>query len=183
MQIRPAADFNNPGFTQDDGHPVVCVNWHDAKAYTTWLSQKTKFPYRLPSEIEREYVTRAGSASAFWWGDSISSDQANYDGEHAYGKSKKGVFRQKTVSANSFRANPFGLFNVHGNVTEWTEDCYQVYPISEASQSQSQCSDRVYRGGNWLDEPGLVRAASRRRNQPNFRPPRCPEWVRPVLPA
>ena len=88
-------------------HPVINVNWDDAKAYVAWLSRKTGKTYRLLSEAEREYVTRAGTTTPFWWGSSISTRQANYDGNHLRQRSK-GEYRQKTMPVNSFQAEPVG---------------------------------------------------------------------------
>ena len=83
--------FRNPGFAQDDRHPVVCVSWDDAKAFAAWLSKKTSKPYRLLTEAEREYATRAGTTTPFWWGSSISPEQANYDdNNNSYGGGSKG---------------------------------------------------------------------------------------------
>ena len=104
--------------------PVIKVNWNDAKAYAAWLSKKTGKEYRLLSEAEREYVTRAGTTAAFWWGSSISTTQANYDGNYTYNGGAKGEYRRKTLPVRSFAANPWGLYQVHGNVWEWTEDCW-----------------------------------------------------------
>jgi formylglycine-generating enzyme required for sulfatase activity len=87
--------------------PVIGVNWDDAKAYAAWLSRKTGKTYRLLSEAEREYVTRAGTKTPFWWGSSISPKQANYDGDYAYAGGAKGEFRQQTMPADSFEANPW----------------------------------------------------------------------------
>ena len=105
--------------------PVINVNWDDAKAYVAWLSRKTGKTYRLLSEAEREYVARAGTTTPFWWGSTISTSQANYDGNSTYGSGSKGEYRQKTVPVDSFQPNPWGLYQVHGNVWEWTEDCYK----------------------------------------------------------
>ena len=106
-----------------DKRPVINVNWDDAQAYVAWLSRKTGKTYRLLSEAEREYVTRAGTTTPFWCGPSISTSQANYDGNHTYGSGSKGEYRQKTMPVDSFQPNPWGLYQVHGNVWEWTEDC------------------------------------------------------------
>ena len=100
--------------------PVINVSWHDAKAYVEWLSRKTGRTYRLLSEAEREYAARAGTATPFWWGSSISTEQANYDGNVVYGGGPNGEYRQRTLSVESFQPNPCGLYQVHGNVLEWT---------------------------------------------------------------
>jgi formylglycine-generating enzyme required for sulfatase activity len=119
----PSKSWRDPGFSQDDRHPVVCVSWKDAQAYIEWLREKTGKVYRLPSEAEWEYAARAGTVTPFWWGKSITPDQANYDGNYVYkGGGSKGAYREKTVPVNSFEASPWGLYQVHGNVWEWCED-------------------------------------------------------------
>src|SRR5712664_211389 len=75
--------------------------------------------YRLLSEAEREYMTRAGTTTPYWWGSLISTSEANYDGNYTYGPSPKGEYRKQTVSVDSFKPNPWGLYQVHGNVFEW----------------------------------------------------------------
>jgi formylglycine-generating enzyme required for sulfatase activity len=157
----------SPGFEQDDRHPVVCVSWDDAKAYGAWISKVTSKPYRLLSEAEREYVTRAGTTTPFWWGPSISTAQANYNGNYVYGAGSKGEYRQTTVPVGTFTANPWGLYNVHGNVWDWTEDCwhesYQGAPADgSAWTTGGDCSRRVRRGGSFsYGGPAYLRAASR----------------------
>ena len=97
----PSKSWRDPGFAQDDSHPVVRVNWDDAQAYVTWLSQASGAPYRLPSEAEWEWVCRAGSGTPFWWGSGITQGQANYGGTYSYG-------RDRTVPARHFEPNPGG---------------------------------------------------------------------------
>jgi formylglycine-generating enzyme required for sulfatase activity len=141
--------------------PVIRVNWGDAKAYIVWLSGKTGKTYRLLSEAEREYVTRAGTTTPFWWGSSISTSQANYNDAGGLG----GEFRQQTVPVDSFEANHWGLFNVHGNVLDWTEDCWnesnQGNPGNGSARATGDCSRRVVRGGSWLLGLRYLRAANR----------------------
>ena len=149
--------------------PVINVSWDDAKAYAEWLSQKTGKTYRLLSEAEREYVTRAGETAPFWWGSSsISSNQANYDGNYSYAGGPKGEYRGRTVPVNTFAANRWGLFNVHGNVWEWTEDCWndsnQGNPGDGSARTTSNCREHVVRGGSWASPPGNLRAAYRDHN-------------------
>ena len=105
--------------------PAIHVSWEDAQIYVRWLSGKTGKHYRLLSESEWEYVARAGTRTPFHTGSTISTDQANYDGNHVYGPSgRKGVYRRKTVPVGSFPANAYGLHDVHGNVWEWVQDCW-----------------------------------------------------------
>ncbi|TMJ33763.1 MAG: hypothetical protein E6G96_03950 [Alphaproteobacteria bacterium] len=157
--------FRNPGFDQDGKHPVVCINWDDANAYVAWLSKKTGKLYRLLSESEWEYVARAGSKTPFWWGPSISTDQANYDGNSTYGNGAKGQYRQKSVPADMFEANPWGVYQVHGNAFEWVEDCwnetYQYAPSDDSIRLAGNCSRHVRRGGAWNIAAKTLRSAYR----------------------
>jgi formylglycine-generating enzyme required for sulfatase activity/uncharacterized caspase-like protein len=154
--------------------PVVNVGWDDAQAYVAWLSKKTGRTYRLLSEAEREYVTRAGTTGPFWWGSSMSTRQANYDATATpYGNSRKGEFRQRTVAVDSFQPNPWGLYQVHGNVWEWTEDCwndnYNGAPADGSAWTAGDCSRRVLRGGSWYDLPWQLRSAHRLSSDPTGR--------------
>jgi formylglycine-generating enzyme required for sulfatase activity len=166
--------WRNPGFRQDDSHPVVGVNWDGAKAYVSWLAEVTGRPYRLLTEAEWEYVARAGTATPFWWGSSITPAQANYDGNHVYeGGGSKGEYRKGTVPVGSFDPNPWGLYNVHGNVWEWCEDTWHdnykgapsdgsAWVPKRAPRGRSnQPSSRVVRGGSWSDFPWDLRSAVR----------------------
>jgi formylglycine-generating enzyme required for sulfatase activity/uncharacterized protein len=153
--------------------PVMNVRWDDAQGYVAWLSRKTGERYRLLTEAEWEYVARAGTTTPFWWGASISPDQANYSGDYTYGTGRKGKYRQRTVPVDSFAANPFGLYNVHGNVQEWVEDCYvdnyRTAPIDGTAASGLDSCFRVLRGGFWFDEPRLLRSAVRFMLSPDYR--------------
>ena len=147
--------------------PVIHVSWRDAKEYVTWLSGKTGEPYRLLNESEWEYVARAGTAWPFHTGSTISTEQANYDGNHTYGSGRKGRYRKKTVKVGSYPPNDFGLHDVHGNVWEWVEDCwngsYEGAPEDGSAWESGDCSRRVLRGGAWNDSPWYLRSASRSR--------------------
>jgi len=142
--------------------PAINVSWHDAKSYVAWLTNKTGKPYRLLTEEEHEYVARAGTETPFWWGSTISSSQANYDGGFVFGEGAKGQFRARTMPVDSFDPNPWGLYQVHGNVSEWTEDCYKSYA---PTQTNSNCTSRVLRGGSWWDGPISLRSGSRDRHE------------------
>ena len=103
--------------------PVININWNDAKAYVAWLSRKTGKTYRLLSEAEREYVTRAGTTTPFWWGSTISTGQANYNGNPIYGGGSKGRVSAEDNAGRYLPAESVGPLQVHGNVWEWAEDC------------------------------------------------------------
>lgn len=145
--------------------PVIHVSWDDAQAYVAWLSRATGKPYRLLTEAEREYVTRAGTATPFWFGATITLKQANFDGKHSYNNGPIGVGRGKTLSVDSFAPNPWGLYQVHGNVWDWVEDCfhddYVGAPLDGTAWISGACDKRVSRGGAWLDQPRFLRSAFR----------------------
>ena len=162
---RSGRSWRNPGFSQGEEHPVVCVSWEDAKAYVGWLSRKTGKGYRLLSESEWEYVARAGTSTPFHTGSTISTEQANYNGSYTYGSGRTGRYREKTVPVGVFPSNAFGLHDVHGNVWEWVEDCvngsYRGAPADGSAWESGDCSVRVLRGGSWNYEPWYLRSAFR----------------------
>lgn len=155
----------NPSGWSKGRNPVMRVSWDDAQAYVAWLSRKTGKTYRLLSESEWEYVARAGTTTPFSFGSTISTSQANYDGNYTYGSGVKGEYRQKTTPAGSFSANAFGLYDMHGNVREWTQDCwnesYRGAPKNGSPWTSGDCSRRVLRGGSWINNPHNLRSASR----------------------
>ncbi len=163
--------MSDPGFAQNDSHPVANVNWADAQAYAAWLAKMSGAPYRLPSEAEWEYACRAGSITPFWWGSSITPDQANYDGsaEPYVGGGRKGEYRQQTLPAKHFKANPWGLYQIHGNVWEWCEDAWhdsysdkpELLKASGAAWTTVDGSLHVLRGGAWLNHASYLRSADR----------------------
>ncbi len=170
---RADRSWQSPGSVQDDRHPVTCVDLKAAKAYAAWLSARTGKTYRLPSETEREYVARAGTVTPFWWGSSISTGQASYNGTFTYGAGPTGEWRQHTVRVDSFRPNPWGLYNVHGNVWDWTDDCWNESnagnPGDGSVRTTGDCNWRVARGGAWNYSPGYLRSAFRYWNLPDNR--------------
>jgi formylglycine-generating enzyme required for sulfatase activity len=149
---------------------VTCIDLKAAQAYVSWLSEMTGRSYRLPSETEREYATRAGTASPFWWGSGISTDLANYNGSSGYAQGSTGEWRQATLRVDSFRPNPWGLYNVHGNVWDWTEDCWNENNIGNPGdgsvRTTGDCTWRVARGGAWNYSPTYLRSAYRYWNEP-----------------
>ena len=159
----PDKNWRNSGFSQTDNHPVVGVSWNDAIVYAAWLGEQTGQQYRLPTEVEWEYACRAGTTTPFYFGETISTDQANYDGNYVYGKRRKGIFRQKTVEVGQFPPNAWGLHDMHGNVWEWTCSVYsENYDGSEQRCAEPGTSGaRVVRGGSWFYVPRGVRGAAR----------------------
>jgi formylglycine-generating enzyme required for sulfatase activity len=161
----------NPGFAQAGDHPVTCVSWNDANAYLDWLNQRLSLTggagaYRLPSEAEWEYACRAGTQTPFSFGASISTDQANYDGNFAYGEGiVSGIYRKGTTGAAAFPPNAFRLHDMHGNVWEWCEDAwhesYVGAPADGSAWTNGDTSRRVVRGGSWYSSPRDLRSAMR----------------------
>ena len=158
------------GWGRSDGwvrgrRPVIKVTWHDASEYADWLAELTGKAYRLPSEAEWEYVARAGTKTPFYFGETISTDDANYRGTHTYNNGPVGVFRGRTVDVGSFAFNSLGIHDMHGNVWEWVQDCwhedYQGAPIDGSARSSPRCRQRVLRGGGWANSPGGLRSAMR----------------------
>ena len=151
--------------------PVIDVSWDDAKAYVAWLSEQTGKPYRLPSEAEWEYAARAGTETAYSWGDDIDCRQARY-GRREGGECSDS--EDGTTPVGSFAANAFGLFDMHGNVWEWVEDRwhenYEGAPTDgSAWTSGGDGGSRVVRGGSWWNSPRGLRCAFRGWGAPSGR--------------
>jgi formylglycine-generating enzyme required for sulfatase activity len=159
------------GYKPDDAgwgrgtRPVIGVSWEDAHAYTEWLTRKTSKLYRLPSEAEWEYAARAGTTGPFSLEGKISSDKANYLATETYDGSAPGLSRERTVPVTMFKPNAFGLYQVHGNVWEWVEDCwaktYADTPRNGAPNRHGDCESHVIRSGSWSDPPHMLRSARR----------------------
>jgi formylglycine-generating enzyme required for sulfatase activity len=147
------------------------------KEYLPWLSRKTGKTYRLLTEAEWEYAARAGTTTPFSTGRTITPEQANFDGNYTYGGSAKGLYRQKTVDVGTFPPSAFGLYDMHGNVWEWVQDCwnasYQGAPSDGSGWMTGDCGSRVLRGGSWLSFPQNLRSAFRSGN-PSGQPQRLP---------
>ncbi|WP_296943878.1 formylglycine-generating enzyme family protein, partial [uncultured Massilia sp.] len=159
-------DWDAPGFAQGERHPVVGVNWFDALRYARWLSEATGRTYRLPSEAEWEYACRAGTTTAFSFGDTITSEQANYDGNFTYNGGPRGEYRRGTTAVGTFPPNAWGLFDMHGNVWEWVQDVvhdnYEGAPADgSAWEEGGDQVRRILRGGSWLYNPRYLRSALR----------------------
>lgn len=176
-------NWRDPGFAQDDSHPVVCVSWNDVQAYVQWLSRSTGQTYRLPSEAEWEYAARAGTQSSRPWGE--DPNQACRWGNVADQTARR-RFRGLTIHecddrhlftapVGTYGRNAFGLQDMIGNVWEWVQDCYHrdAYggraPSDGRAYEVAGCSDRVLRGGSWFFDPVSARSAFRGGITPDYR--------------
>jgi formylglycine-generating enzyme required for sulfatase activity len=151
--------------------PVVDVSWADAETFCRRLSLLVRRQIRLPTEAEWEYACRAGTTTPYCFGKTISTDQANYDGNHIYGDGAKGVSRGKTLPVGSFAPNAWGLHDMHGNVWEWCRDCFAEYSggIQDDPCQRFDGIRRVLRGGSWFSNPDSCRSANRRGANPGSR--------------
>ena len=157
----------------DDGgwgrgnRPVINVSWNDAQEYVRWLSRETGQSYRLPSEAEWEYAARAGTTTRFHTGHCITTDQANFDGDHPASGCPRGQDRSRTVPVGSFAPNAFGLHDMHGNVWEWVQDCwngsYRGAPSNGSAWMSGDCGRAVLRGGARNNHGQYLRSANRHR--------------------
>ncbi len=161
-----------------DDRPVEQVSWLAAMEFCHRLSQRTGRIYTLPSEAQWEYACRAGTSMPFAFGDTITPELANYDGNAAYGNGPKGEFRQQTTPLGIFPANAWGLQDMHGNVWEWCLDdwheSYEGAPVNgrawvdgaEGQSSKRKGGTRLLRGGSWINRPRDCRSARRIPDQP-----------------
>jgi sulfatase modifying factor 1 len=167
---------NNPStFKGEKNLPVDTISWEDCQEFINKLREKDKKLYRLPTESEWEYSCRAGTKTPFSFGETISTDQANYLGDATYGNGKKGVNREKTMPVGSFPSNAFGLHDMHGNLFQWCQDWYGDYPQKDVVDPQGPDKGqlRVHRGGSWIDDPRLCRSAFRGGYEPGVRDSVC----------
>ncbi len=173
---------NNPSRYKGDNRPVEMVSWHDCVKFCKRLSDKTGKAYRLPSESEWEYTCRAGTTTPFYFGDTITTDLANYDGNYTYVSEPKGIYRDETTEVGSFPPNAFGLYDMHGNVWEWCadlwHDSYDGAPTDGSAWLENKSDKgnldyltdgtiivtRLIRGGTFSIYPDVCRAADRVRN-------------------
>ncbi len=185
---RQGRSWRNPGFAQADTHPAVCLSWDDATAYVDWMSRKTGKTYRLLSEAEWEYAARArtepGAYPRYWFGNE-EKDLCRYgNGADQEAKSKISGASGWTIApcndghaytapTGSFPANDFGLYDMAGNVWQWTADCwnesYKGAPSDGSAWVAGDCGRRVLRGGSWINNPRVLRAANRDRNTAGLR--------------
>ncbi len=161
----------NPSSFKGANHPVDRVSWEDATEFCRRLNERERkagrllagWAYQLPTEAQWEYACRAGTNSAFAFGKSLSSSQANFDGNYPYGDAPNGPYLRRTAPVGSYQPNAWGLHDMHGNVYEWCRDWYGKYPLEGAYDpvGPSQGSLRVLRGGSWFYFGRNLRSASR----------------------
>ncbi len=168
-------DLNSdPSKFKGGNRPVECISWDDATEFCARLSNQTGKTYRLPSEAEWEYTCRAGTTTPFYFGETITTDLANYRGTDwdykgtlypgNYGQGPKGEYREQTTDVGIFLPNPFGLFDMHGNISEWCQDAWHGNYNSAPTDGSPRMSDndnRLLRGGSWFNDPRRCRSALR----------------------
>jgi formylglycine-generating enzyme required for sulfatase activity len=171
----PRYSWNNPGFVQEDSHPVVCVTWDEVQEYIVWLNRRTAGHYRLLSEAEYEFVQRAGSRTTWPWGRTGDAQCSQANGADATLKHGAGQTSwiyapcsdgfEFTSPVDHFPANPWGLHDISGNVKSWVADCwhdgYDGAPTNGSVWQGGDCTHHVNRGGDWDDEPGWMHSAQR----------------------
>ena len=177
-------NWKNPGYPQREDAPVVCVSWSDATAYAAWLSKKTGRTYRIPSTVEFEYASRAGTSTPWFWGNDPDKacEYANvgdrafanqYPSRPSFSCTDGYVY---TASVKKFKPNPFGLYDIIGNAWEWTNDCFHEdlsdAPVDGSSweeEGSGDCTFRTPKGGSWISGIAWSRAAVRSRDGANYR--------------
>ena len=169
FEMESGRSWRDPGFDQGSTEPAVCVSWNDAVAYAEWLSEETGKDYRLPTEAEWEYAARAGTDTRYWWGDQDPVCQAGARNGAKF-DDDQGCDDTGTEPVGTYQANPWGLYEVHGNVWEWTCSAYaENYDGSEMRCQTSGGARRVDRGGSWNLAPRRLRAANRYHDSPAYR--------------
>jgi formylglycine-generating enzyme required for sulfatase activity len=152
----------NPSGFKGDALPVESVSWDDCQQFCQRLGERTGKRFRLPTEAEWEYACRAGTTTPFHFGETLSTGQANYDGNYTYGKGQKGVYRERTTQPGSVPPNAWGLFDMHGNVFEWCSGRYGgCRSAGVGGPPAGGGTRRVMRGGSWFDRPERCRSAYR----------------------
>jgi formylglycine-generating enzyme required for sulfatase activity/serine/threonine protein kinase len=156
-------DLNpDPANFKGSNRPVEQVSWYEAVEFCQRLSHQTGKTYRLPSEVEWEYACRAQTSTPFHFGETITTDIANFDGNSTYQSEPPGIYRGETTPVGSFQvANAFGLYDMHGNVREWCLNSGYESVSGHSMMSMTDSGSRVARGGAWLDSPGFCRSANR----------------------
>jgi formylglycine-generating enzyme required for sulfatase activity len=174
----PATNFYDPGFPQTGDHPAACVSWNDAKAYIAWLNARTGGGYRLLTEAEWQYAARAGSTTAYPWGPSIHDGCTHINGYDLTILAKKGNLYKgeavpyancsdsyvNTSPVGSYAPNAFGIYDMIGNVADWTDDCRTLtfdQMRGDGTEAAGDCRRRMVLGGSWGTQPRQLRSAER----------------------
>lgn len=175
---RPGGSWKNPGFAQNENHPVVCVTWHDANAFCDWLGAREHRRCRLPTEAEWEYACRAGATTAFPWGDNPDDGKGHANGDDATAKNIFTIFPAfnwsdgfiYTSPVGMFRPNAWGLFDMIGNTLQWCGDRFGALPPGAVTDPAGviEGGERVLRGGAFVYGPARCRCAFRGHNSPEF---------------
>jgi len=152
-------DWRKPGFEQTAADPVVCVSWNDAKAYIDWLNQWSSLKFRLPTDAEWEYAARAGTPTAYWYGAGHDANMSN-----GQGAAERDKWALGTAPVGQFPANPFGLFDILGNASEWVADCAEP-----GREDAGGCEARLVRGGNWTSDAAQLQVTVRAGKPRTFR--------------
>ena len=163
---------DNPSRFKGEGRPVENVSWDDAQRFIARLNERIpEGGFRLPTEAEWEYACRAGTTTAFWFGDQVSPEQVNYNGDSPYAGGQKGLNRRETVAVKALPCNGWGLYQMHGNVREWCQDWFGDYPVETVVDptGPARGEGRVLRGGGWFSYGWFVRSAYRRHYVPGSR--------------
>jgi formylglycine-generating enzyme required for sulfatase activity len=164
---------SNPARFKGDNRPVEKISWHEAVEFCQRLSEKTGKTYRLPSEAEWEYACRAGTTTPFYFGESITTDLVNYDGNYPYASAPTGIYREETTEVGIFPPNAFGLYDMHGNVWEWCadpwHDNYNGAPTDGSVWQKADSGLFALRGGSWCNSARWTRAAYRDWYEPTNR--------------
>ena len=162
---------SNPSYFKGDNLPVENVSWDDCQMFIARVNNQLNCGARLPTEAEWEYACRAGTTTAYFWGNALNGDKANCHGNYPCGTMVKGPYRETTVQVGSYPANAWGFCDMHGNVWEWCNDWHGQYPTGSVTDPLGSASGgyRVLRGGSWFDNARYCRSAFRLRNLPGFR--------------
>jgi formylglycine-generating enzyme required for sulfatase activity len=160
----------DPSNFKGANRPIEEVSWHEAIEFCDRLSRKTQKTYRLPSEAQWEYACRSGTTTSFHFGETITTDLVNFDGNYNYAKASKGEYRKATIDVGSLPPNAFGLYDMHGNVWEWCMDTwhgsYDRAPNDDTAWIDKNGGLRLIRGSSWSTNPHNCRSATRNYNDP-----------------
>ncbi len=162
----------NPSKFKGEERPVEEVSWEDAQKFMEQLNKEISgLELTLPTEAQWEYACRAGTSTPFFFGEKITTDQVNYDGNYPYADGEKGEYRKETVDVKALPCNDWGLYQMHGNVYEWCQDWFTDYPSDSVIDPHGPATGRfrVFRGGSWDDDGGDCRSADRDRYEPDYR--------------